>query len=431
MITVHNADERDTAKSSPRGEGTQMGQEQSMDGNASSPNPAPNEIETTDQPISPSPSRWPGVLVVAASIMLILATSAVWVRVQLLDTDIWVETSSKLLNEPTVKEAVSVHLIDVVYEETDVVAGLQEGLPFELEGLAAPLAGALRDPLAGGAEQILSSDRFQDLWQGANRAGHETLVAVLRDEAGNGVSTSDGVVALELKPLVVEVAQTQGLSASLLEELPDDAGRVVIFESDELAAVQTTVAVLEFLAWVLLAMVVGLYAAALYLAAGRRIALTRNIGWSLITVGLLIVIGRAIALRRLLDAMFEDPGSRRLADATAAVATVLLEEMGWALVIYGLFFVAFTALLGDHHWALTARRAVAPILNSSAAAVVGATVLLLLFVVWLNPGQAFDRWITAFILSGLIVAAVTALSVSTRTEFPEGSIADPSRGPPL
>jgi len=367
-------------------------------------------------------SRWSTVLIGVATVLAIVTTLTVWVRTQALDTDEWGKLSAELLGESEVQEALAEYLVDAVYTDLDVATGVAETLPPDLQGLAAPLVGALRGPLTDGVQQTLDSPTFQSLWEEANRIAHATLVAVLKGDDGDGVlSNSGGVVALELKPLVTAVAETMGLPDDLVAELPDDAAQVVIFESEELDRVQTAVRVLEFLAWFMFALLIGLYALAVYLSPDRRMDVVRSVGWSLTAVGIIVLMARTVATRFLVNAIVEDPSSRTTADVVASVATGLLRQMGWSALIYGLLIVGFTSLMGDHRWAVSARRTLAPALNASAGAVAGGTAILLLVLFWWSPGRAFNQWTTALTLIGLVIAAVVVLRTRTLEEFPDSA----------
>jgi hypothetical protein len=391
---------------------------------ATPPEDIADDGDETSKGARKKPSRWPAVLIGLATIIAIVSVFSVWLRTQLLDTDEWVDLSGELLQEIEIQEALADYLVETVYEETDVVGALEEQLPPDLEGLAAVAAGALRGPLTDGVEKLLASDQVLELWESANRIAHQTLVNVLRDETTEAVSTSGGEIALDLKPIVSEVAQTLGLSGSRVAELPEDAGRIVIFESDELADIQEAVEVFDFLAWLLAVLVVALYALAVYLARGRRMAVLRNVGWSLAAVGLIVLIVQAVAMRRLVDAIVQDPGNASVADVTTTVATGLLRQMAWSAIIYGVLIVLFTSLLGEHRWAVATRRVLAPALNASTGAVVGGTAILILLLFWWSPGRAFEGWTTAIILVALVIGAVATLRAKTQQEFPDTSLDD-------
>ena len=369
---------------------------------------------------APGPSRWPGVIVAIATVLAIVSVFTVWTRSQMLDTDEWVDLSSGLVAHPDVQAALADFLIDSLYERADVTAGVQERLPPELQGLAGFVSGALRDPLTAGVERLLGSERFQTLWETANRTAHETLVAILRDEARTGVTTAEGVVALELRPMVVTIGERFGLSAERLEQIPEDAGRIVVFESDELAAAQQTVQVLDFLSWFLFVVVLALYALAVYLAHGRRRRALGTIGWSLAGVGVVVLLAQAVARRVLLDAFVENPADRSVADVTLGVATGLLRQMGWAALIYGILITAFAWLLGDHRWATAVRRTLTPVFDLSVGAVAGGTAVLLLAVWAWSPGRVFEGWVTGLTLVGLVIAVVVVLRARVRRDATTG-----------
>jgi hypothetical protein len=386
--------------------------------------PAAGPLEEADA----KPSRWPTVLITAATILTILALLTVWGRTQALDTDEWVELSTELLDEPEVQEALSVFLVDVVYDEGNVATSLEARLPDDLDGLAEPLAGVLRGPLTSAVERLLDSDQFQALWETSNRAAHETLVSILHGDDVGALTTSDGAVALELKPIVVEVAKTIGLSGERLDEIPDDAGRIIIFESDELDAVQELVRVLEFLAWFLFVLVVLLYALAVYLAHGRRIRVLRSVGWSLMVVGSIVLLARALAVRTLVNAIVDDPGDQDTAAIAGSVVTALLRQMGVAAFVYGLLIVGFATLLGEGRRATATRRALAPALNASTGAVVAGTAGVILVLIWWSPGRAFEGWTTGLTLIALLVAATVTLRRRTLLEFSDTTFDDAISG---
>ncbi|MGI9623088.1 MAG: hypothetical protein ACR2PK_09660 [Acidimicrobiales bacterium] len=373
---------------------------------------------------APKSSLLTKTLLIVATILAIVTVFSVWGKTQLLDTDEWVELSTGLLEEPEVQETLATYLVETAYDEGDVAASLEETLPEDLSGLAGPIAGALRGPLTDGVQLLLSSDAFQAIWEEANRRAHETLVAILRDDTREGISTADGVVALELRPLVVSVGESIGISEERLDSIPDDAGRIVIFESEELDNAQQLVQVLDFLTWFLLIVVVLLYAAAVYVDQGRRLKTLRLVGWSLMGVGFIVLIVRAITLGPLINAIVEDPASRTTADVAAAVATELLREMGWSILIYGVLIVLFTSLMGDHRWAGATRRAFAPALNASTGAVVAGVIFLILLLAWWSPGKSFQGWTTSLILIALIIGAVVTLRRKTQEEFPDTTFDD-------
>jgi hypothetical protein len=383
----------------------------------------------TDHPITPDADRtigprWlPTLLVVLATILAVITTMTTWVRTQALDTDQWVEVSGELLNEPKVQEALALYISDELFTTVDVEAALESRLPENLTGLAGPLAGALRGPATDGIEKIIASSRFQTVWQTANRVAHEAAVKILRDDTRESVSTAGGAIVLDLGTAVRNLGEQIGIPAAALDRLPDDAGQITVIQSDELSNVQDAVKVLDFTSWFMYIVIVAMYAAAVYLAVGRRRLMLRSVGISLVVGGLTILLIRAVGIRTSVDLFVQDAANKPLAELVASVMTVLLRQMAWTGVVYGLLIIAFATLLGPYRWAVATRRWIAGVTESTAS-VVGVCFVAVLLLLWWSPGGAFDRWITALVLVGLVIGAIVTLVLTGRQELaahPPGS----------
>lgn len=362
------------------------------------------------------------ILVVVATVIAILSAATTWVRVQALDTDEWVSTSTEILADPEVQAALANYLVDELYATGDVTAALESSLPENLSGLAGPLAGAFRDPLTEGVERLLNRPRIQQAWKTANRLAHETLVAIVRDETRDNVSTAEGTVVLDLGGVVRDVGAEIGIPDSVLERIPADTGQITVFESDELADVQDAVKVMDVLSWFLFLVVVALYALAVYLAADRRREMLRNVGIALAIGGGTLVVLRGVAVRATVDAIVEIPANRQAGTFVADVFTQLLADMAWSAVILGLTIAGFAALLGSHPWAVKVRDRLGRTSNPGAV-ITGVGVVIVLVLAWWGPGRVFERWVTGLTMVALFVGAVVTLTALVRAE------ADADAGP--
>lgn len=366
--------------------------------------------------------RWmPTALVVAATLLAVVSATTTWVRAQALDTDAWVDTSTELLAEPAVQEALATYLVDQLYTNADVAGAIESALPDDLGGLAGPVAGALRGPATEGIERLLSGPRFQQAWEVANRRAHEALVAIVRNESRDNLSISNGAVVLDLAGAVRTVGETLGLPDSALDRIPDDVGQVTVFESGELADVQTAVRVLDLLSWFLFVVVIALYALAVYLARARRRETVRNIGVGLVVGGIVLLALRAISVRSAVAAIVDVPANRPLGRLVGDVLTQLLTDMAWTAIIVGVVIILYTFVLGPHRWAVALRTHVAATSHPDAIAVV-VGIVVLVGVAWWSPGRIFERWSTTLIALGLIASATVALAAAVRT----GSTAESS-----
>lgn len=373
-----------------------------------SPGPSESETPTTGR-------RWvPTVLVIVATVIAIASATTTWVRTQALNTDAWTETSAELLTEPEVQEALATYLVDQLYANGEVTASLESALPDDLDGVAGPLAGALRGPVTEGVERLLSRPRIQEAWVAANRLAHETLVAIVRDETRENVSTAGGAVVLDLGGAVRAVGESLGLPESVLDRIPDDAGMVTVFESDELADVQDAVRVLDVLSWFLFVVVVALYALAVFLARDRRRVVLRNVGVALAIGGVVLLALRSISVRATVESIVGVPANRPAARVVGDVLTQLLSDMAWTAIIIGVLIAAYASLLGPHRWAVSVRGRLAAT-SSPEAVIVGAAIVLLVAIAWWSPGQLFERWVTVLTVLAMFIGATVALIAAVRS----------------
>ena len=65
------------------------------------------------------------VLIVLAGLIGLVSALTVWAKRQALETDKWVATSSRLLEDDEIRGALSLYLVDQLYANVDVAAELQ------------------------------------------------------------------------------------------------------------------------------------------------------------------------------------------------------------------------------------------------------------------------------------------------------------------
>ena len=95
------------------------------------------------------------------TLILLVGSLTVWVKRQALDTDAWVDVSTQLLDDEEVRAALSVYIVDQLYTSVDVQDRLEQRLPPDYEGLAGPIAGALRQPTERAVDGFLQRPRVQ------------------------------------------------------------------------------------------------------------------------------------------------------------------------------------------------------------------------------------------------------------------------------
>ncbi|HEX4467759.1 MAG TPA: hypothetical protein VH025_11275, partial [Solirubrobacteraceae bacterium] len=172
-----------------------------------------------------------------ATFLAIFAIFAIWANRQLLNPDNWSNTSTQLLQKPTVRSALSSYLIDQLYANVDVEDQLKSGLPKELAPLAGPVSGALHSVAEQAAERALATPHVQSVWRNANRAADQALVAIVEGK-GRHVSIEGGTVSLNLRQIVSDLTTRLGLPSDLAEKLPASVATVKVVTSDQLGLVR-------------------------------------------------------------------------------------------------------------------------------------------------------------------------------------------------
>jgi hypothetical protein len=356
-------------------------------------------------------------LIVLASLIGFFSVFAVWAKRQALETDTWTETSSELLENEDIRNAIADFLVDELYANVPVEQKVEGVLPSDLKPLAGPIAGGLRQAAVQVAREALAHPKFQAAWEDANRAAHEKLLEAI-DDKGEFVSTGGGVVTLDLKGIAARVGTQVGLPGDLADKLPPDTAQLEILRSDELSAVQTGAHLLRTLAWVLTAITLGLYALAIYINRGRRRETLRAVGFAFIVVGILVLFAHGIAGRALTESLTDTAAAEPAVDATWAIATSLLVATGQAIIAYGIVIVLAAWLAGRSASATSVRRGITPYLRQPRVAYVGLAVLLALLF-WWGPTEATHRLGPSLLLIAFLALGVEVLRRQVIAEFPD------------
>jgi hypothetical protein len=357
------------------------------------------------------------VLILLAGVIGFVSALTVWTKRQALETDAWVNTSSRLLEDDEIRGALSVYLVDQLYANVSVSAELQQALPKDVKPLAAPLAGGLRQLSVRAADDLLSRPAVQALWQDANRKAHEALLRVIEGKS-TLVGTSNGDVVLDLRPFVEQLGQRIGLGAKLQQKLGPDAGRIVIMNADQLSTAQTAVKVIKALSIFIALVVLALFVAAVYIARGQRRATLRTIGVTMAIVGILLLVVRQLAGNWIVDTLVNAQTVRPPANAAWLIGTDLLAGIAWTAIAYGIAVFVAAWLAGPARPATWIRRELAPSFRERRGAIYAAVgTLYLLLVLW-GPTPAFRQPLWILIFAGLVAIGIEAFRRATVAEFP-------------
>ena len=347
-------------------------------------------------------------LVVVASLVAFLAVFAVWANRQLLETDTWTNTSTKLLENEEIRTQVSFFMVDALYANVDVQAELQQALPPRLQPLAGPAAAGLRELTLRLADQALQRPRVQHLWEEANRNMHKTLIDVVEHGGDEDVNLDIGTIVSQLG---------SQLGVNVAGRIPPGAAQIEVLPHDSLSGIQKAVKILRGLAIVLTLLALALFGLAIYLAEGWRRELLRDIGFAFIVVGALVLVVRALAGDAVVSSLSSTEATKPAITNTWSIATSLLSAQGGAMIFYGLFIVIGAWLSGPVGVSRSTRRAITPILERRLIAYCALGLILLLLFIW-SPTPGFERLPTSVLLIALAIVGLEFLRHRAITDFP-------------
>jgi len=357
-------------------------------------------------------------LVVLGSILAFLSVFAIWTERQALNTDDWVDTSGRLLQNETIRVELADYLVDQLYENVDVEADTEARLPDDLKDLAGPVSSGIRQAAPTVMERVLETSTAQSLWEEANRSTHEQLIAVLEDK-NDAVSTEEGTVTLKLSSLLTKLAEQAGISADLAEKVPPDAADIEILRSDELKTAQNIAVAIKGLALVLSILTFMAFGAAIYLSREGRWVTVLFAGTGLIAAGFAVIVVREIAGGIVIDQLVTADTAKPAGEAAWSIATSLMISIATTVIVIGVLFALAGWLASPTDSARAVRRVIAPVLRHHPAYVYTALALLVCFYFLTGPTQGLRSLLTTLIVAGMAAFGIHELRKQTAEEFPD------------
>jgi len=357
-------------------------------------------------------------MLAVGGLLTFVAIFSIWINRQALNTDNWVNTSGKLLENKDVQSQLSNFLVTQLYANVDVQGELAGALPPKLAPLAGPAAGGLRQLAGQISLKALSNSQVQDLWAQANRAAHETLLKVLNG-GSDAIGTHGGKVTLNLETLVAQIGSQLGVGADLSSKLPPDAGSFTVLDSDQLSTAQSVATGVRHLPVVLTLLAIALFAGAIYLARDRRRRTLRSVGFAFIVAGVLALIARSLAGGAVTDALATTESVRPAADAVWSIGTSLLVTVASSAIVFGLLVVIGAWLAGPTRPAIALRREASPYLREHRGAGYGVAAAIWLALLAWAPVAAFRKPLGILLFAVLFAVGAEILRRQILREFPD------------
>ena len=277
-------------------------------------------------------------------------------------------------------------MVDQVYAGADPAAKLREALPPRLQVLAAPAAGALREPAVRAVEEAARRAAAAGaLGQGG--------VAVSRPvhRAGQQREPSHPRQRRRGRPGRAPAHRAGGRPPRAADRrlwLPEGSGVIKIMDAQQLDAMRTVVKLLKTLAIVLFLLAIVLLGIAIWLARGRRREITAAAALSLIVAAIVALLLRRVLGNQVIGDLANTATGQAAADSVFAIGTSLLAKIARTLLLLGLLLLLGAWLSGPSRLALRIRTFLRPALLARPEMVHGAVlaVLLALLAIGIIPG---------------------------------------------
>ncbi len=357
-----------------------------------------------------------GALVLLGSLMLCVAIFATWVDKVALGSSAWSNTSTKALEQPAVRTALSEYLVDQLYTNVDVPAALSQALPPRLQLLAGPIAVGAEPYIQRAVAAGLPRPRVVELWRVANLRAHNQLMRIL--DGGSGpLSTASGTVSIDLSPIVGDLSSTLSQRTNGAVTLPSDTGKIVLLRSDQLKAAQSGVKFLRLAAIPLGVLGIAVFAIAVAVSRNRRKTL-RAVAIGVLAAALVLIFVRRVVGDALIDSLTTLPQNRDAGHAIWWVATERLGAANLTTVIVGLLLLIGTWFAGPGRRAVSTRRNLTPYLRDPLIAYGTYAGIVLVLLAW-GPVPAAGDPLIAPILIILGAIGIEALRRLAVRDFPD------------
>jgi hypothetical protein len=357
------------------------------------------------------------LLIVLASIILFVSVLAIWIDFSMLDTDEFTETSSEILADEEVQAVLAPYLVNQIFSSAELSSTLAQALPGPLSALAGPAAAGLEEVATRTAARLLASQRFQTLWAAANREAHQQFITIVEGDA-RAIATINGQVVLNLRPMTEQLFERLGLPTQVLATLPAGRGEIVIMQESQLTSLQKLVDVLQKIAKWFWVFALLLYAAAVWIARGRRREAIRGVGLSFLLVGLGLAVLVRLGGPRVVESLVAVPANEPAALSVWQILTANLRDSARALLLVGAIILVGAWLVGPGRWATGARRWLAPYMRRPVL-VYGAVALVVLLILLFVPLRENRSFLSTLVFLGALVLGVETVRRMSIREFPE------------
>jgi hypothetical protein len=295
-----------------------------------------NARQTKKKPKARSTANplWRRVVAVALIVFAILATvsavSVIWAKTTFENEDRFVATLAPLVKDEDVASVVSLVVATEIVEATGLEESVRESLPTELRFLAIPVTNSFTAVIAAGANEVIQTDAFTEIWEVVLRGTHRAASVVI---SGNdrAIDSQNGQVSINLDTIGNSVTEWVTSTGLELPEADAELGSIVLYQDGQLATVQSLAQAIHVGGWLVPLIAIMLIVAAVWISKDRRRTVA-ILGFGTALGLLLSLIGLRWGRNALVNAI-EDVSRKSAAGATWDIFLDRLHQLTWALFV--------------------------------------------------------------------------------------------------
>jgi len=327
------------------------------------------------------------------------ALVAVWTRATVLDTDRYVDTMAPIAASPSVQKTVADKLDTRITGAIDFNALAREALPERADVLAPAIAAGAQSAIREGLDRFVASDRFQELWNEANRRAHSRVVALLTTGQSKRLTLEGNTVYLDFGAAVERLKERlreRGFNR-VADAIPASVdGRIPLLTSDGFSTARHGINLLKGLSIVLPLLALLCFGGHILMSRPRRRGWLR-VALGLAITGLVLLAAVGVGRSLYLDAVDQDVLPRQAAQDIFDALLGFFRTMLRLAVIVALVIALLSLFVGKP--ARAAAAAAGPRLRAAGARVAADP-----RTAWLGAHKAAIQW-SVVLLGGLVLVA--------------------------
>ena len=224
-----------------------------------------------------------GLLIVISAVTLVLASTSLWLRRNVINTEVFVGNVETMIDLPEVEARITEQVTTTVMANPTVQDAIDEAvtlLPDRLQTFRPSVESGVRSVISAGVTRLLTNDPFRPLTTAALTSAHDQLVN------GQPVEFTLGQAKDR-----VPASLRDGIAGQVLDLIPDDVGVTILTPADS-PQVYSAVDLLKSAWWWLGLVALGTFAGALGVSRRRRGTLR---AWAVTTTVLALLVLATLA----------------------------------------------------------------------------------------------------------------------------------------